>query len=474
MRCTKIICTIGPATSGVENLVRLIEAGMDGARLNFSHGTREQHSHMIDDIRAASERTGKPIAIIQDLQGPKIRVGRFEGGEAELCDGNEFIITCDDLPEGNSQRVATRYKNLAREVPPGATILLDDGYIIVKVDRIERNDIVTTVVKGGVLRDNKGIIAPGSTISAPSMSEKDIEDLRFGLEQGVDVVALSFVRSERDVIELRSIMRMLGRSVPVVAKIERYEAYADIDDIIRESDGIMVARGDLGLEMPAESVPVLQKEIIRRCNQHGKPVITATQMLESMINNPRPTRAEASDVANAVLDGSDCVMLSGETSVGRYPFEAVDYMHKIILSIEAQAEPCRTKFIVPQDTSENTVDAIGRSCCVLAEQIHAAAIVSLTISGGSAKIVAKYRPRVPIIAVTDSAHTLRRMSVVWGVVPMMIPSLESDDANALLKDVTSEVVRLGFVSKGDALVYTAGYPFGARVPTNMIYAKHAV
>ncbi len=468
MRKTKIICTIGPSTAGVDNLVRLIEAGMDAARLNFSHGTHEQHGRTIADLHEAMQRTGKPVAIIQDLQGPKIRTGRVADGAVTLIDGQTFTITVDDLPIGTAERVTTGYAKLVDEVTAGSTILLDDGYIILTIEAISGRDIVTRVVKGGILKNNKGIIAPGASISAPSLSPKDLDDLRFGLENGVDVVALSFVRSERDIIELKSIMKMLGTVLPVVAKIERYEGYSDIEDIIHEADGIMVARGDLGLEMPAESVPVLQKQIIRLCNACGKPVITATQMLESMIANPRPTRAEASDVANAVLDGTDCVMLSGETSTGAYPFDAVGYMHRIILSIEATERLNHTPYVVPENAIDKVTDAIGRACCVVAAQIGAAAIVSLTSSGGSAKIVAKYRPCVPIIAVTDQERTLRRMAMIHGTVPMLIPSIEGTNAEEVLADIAARILAAGHARKGDSIVLTAGFPFDARVTTNML------
>jgi pyruvate kinase len=465
-RKTKIICTIGPASTGVEQLTRLVEAGMDVARLNFSHGTHEQHSATIREIREASARTGKPVAILQDLQGPKIRVGAVENGAVELVDGARCIVAAGDAGEGTAARFGTPYAPLAREVRPGGTLLLDDGYIILAIDRIDGNDIHATVVKGGILKNHKGIIAPGARITAPSVSEKDLDDMRFGLAEGVDAVALSFVSSERDIIELRATMRLFGRVAPVIAKMERYEGITDIEDIVREADGIMVARGDLGLEMPAEDVPVLQKRIIDRCNYYGKPVITATQMLESMIGNPRPTRAEASDVANAVIDGTDCVMLSGETSVGRYPVETVETMDRIIRRTEEHFHHHSPLHDVPTDARHNTADAIGRACCVIAEQIHAAAIVPLTSSGGTAKIIAKYRPGIPILALTDNAETLRRLSFVWGLTAKLVaPIAECDDMFSSVRDV---VISSGFASAGDHVVFTAGMPFSQRVPTNML------
>jgi pyruvate kinase len=325
-RKTKIVCTIGPASSDINVLVKMIETGMDVARLNFSHGTHEQHKELIQTIRQASEISGKKIAILQDLQGPKIRTEQVENGCVILKDGDEFTITTENIGFGTSQIVSTSYKDLPSDLSKGAILLLDDGYLILKVNSIHGDKIKTTIIKGGELRNNKGIIAPGISFSAPSLSEKDLEDLKFGLSHDIDVVALSFVRSVRDILELKTTMKIFGRIVPIIAKIERPDAVLDIDNIIAEVDAIMVARGDLGLEMLPEQVPIIQKELIRKCNHFGKPVITATQMLESMIKNPRPTRAEASDVANAVIDGTDCVMLSGETSVGRYPIEAIEWV----------------------------------------------------------------------------------------------------------------------------------------------------
>ncbi|MDX9759141.1 MAG: pyruvate kinase [Bacteroidota bacterium] len=492
-RRAKIICTLGPATSDLSLLRQLVEAGMDIARLNFSHGTHEDHAAAIARIRAVEKELGRPIAILQDLQGPKIRTGAMPEGGVELRDGDEFTITTEDIDRGDATRVSTVYQALPRDVHEGQTILLDDGYLALTIESVHGSEIRTRIAKGGVLRSNKGIIVPGAAISAPPLSEKDIEDLRFGLEAGVDAVALSFVRSERDIIELRTAMKLFGRTVPVIAKIERDEGYTDIEDIIAEADGIMVARGDLGVEMPAEQVPVLQKHIIRRCNYFGKPVITATQMLESMIAHPRPTRAEASDVANAVLDGTDCVMLSGETSVGKYPLDAVAYMDRIVRTIEADnaaggsgrmgsgsAGGGRTgsgrggldirqgigSHDIPEDDDRNIADAIGRASCVIAEQIGAAAIVSLTTSGGTARVIAKYRPTVPILALTDSARTMRALLLTWGVTPVLIPSLESIDFD--LEALRPHLLATGLVAKGQRVVYSAGSPLQKRVTTNML------
>jgi pyruvate kinase len=466
-RRAKIICTIGPASREPAMLRTLIDAGMDVARLNFSHGSHEEHAETMRRIRDAAEERQRPIAILQDLQGPKIRTGRVREGGVELRDGARFTITTAEMETGTAERVHTSYAQLTEDVREGQTILLDDGYLSLAIEEIAGKDIRTRVVKGGTLHSNKGIIVPGASISAPPLSEKDVADLRFGLAAGVDAVALSFVRSERDVIELRSTMKVFGRSVPIIAKIERYEGISDIEDIVNEADGIMVARGDLGVEMPAEEVPVLQKHIIQRCNFYGKPVITATQMLESMIQHPRPTRAEASDVANAVLDGTDCVMLSAETSIGEYPAEAVSYMDRIVRAIEKeQLQSLQTPREIPEDMQHNVSDAIGRASCVIAAQIRAAAIVTLTTSGGTARVIAKYRPGTPILALTDDADTYRQLAFTWGITPVLIPPLSEIDYQ--LSALRAHVLASGLAERGDYVVYSAGSPLQKRGSTNML------
>ena len=465
-RKTKIICTLGPATAGVDRLVDLIGAGMNVARLNFSHGTHEAHGQAIRDVREAARRTGVSVAVLLDLQGPKIRTGPVRGGVVHLEDGATFTITTEPLREGDAQRVGCTYTGLANDVKAGDTLLLDDGYLNLQVERVAGTDIITRVIKGGALKNGKGIIVPGAAISAPALSQKDIEDALFGLSHGVDAIALSFVASEQDVLALRGLMREHGRIVPIVAKIERWEGVSDIEDIVRESDAVMVARGDLGLEMPAEQVPVLQKRIIARCNFYGKPVITATQMLESMIGNPRPTRAEASDVANAVIDGTDCVMLSGETSVGRYPIEAVRTMDAIIRTTEAHFPAAAPLHERPSDVAVNTADAIGHACCAIAEQTLATAIVTLTSSGNTARLIARHRPAVPILALTDNEQTQRQLALTWGVNAIVIPRIpETSDPIAT---ALAQVVVSGFARAGDTVVFTAGTPFGTRSPTNLV------
>lgn len=453
-RKTKIVCTIGPATDKVEILVKLIQKGMDIARLNFSHGNHESHAELIKNIRKASEIAEKEIAILQDLQGPKIRIENVENGSVIINDDEEFIITTDTIENGNSKIVSTSYENLPKEVKPGNILLLDDGYLILQVTKILNHEVHTNILKGGVLKSRKGIIAPGVSFSAPSMSEKDLEDLKFGLANNVDVVALSFVRNVRDIIELKTAMRIFGRPVPIIAKIERPDALQTIDEIISEVDAIMVARGDLGLELLPEDVPLIQKDLIKRANYYGKPVITATQMLESMINNPRPTRAEASDVANAVLDGTDCVMLSGETGTGRYPLEAIDYMFRIIKNTE-EKNPNNGKAKLPLLFEEKDIsDAIGKAACNLAEQINASAIITLTNSTLTAKKIAKYRPKVPIIAVTHNMHVFRRLNFIWGVTPLFIN--EENDFAANFDLLRPHLLKCNFIKEGSLVVFVSG------------------
>lgn len=464
-RKTKILCTMGPASKGVDKIVKLIKCGMNSARLNFSHGTHEEHQLFIDEIREAAKITGHPVAILADLQGPKIRTELVENGGVELQDGQEFIITTKEMEYGNSNIVSTSYKELPSDLKPGNTLLLDDGYIILETLRVEGQDVYTKVVKGGILKDHKGIIAPGVSFSAPSLSDKDLDDLKFALSAGVDVVALSFVRSVRDIVELKTAMKIFGRVVGTVAKIERPEAVEHIDDIIREADSVMVARGDLGLEMHPEEVPVVQKEIIKRANYFGKPVITATQMLESMINNPRPTRAEASDVANAVIDGSDSVMLSGETSVGKYPCEAVDYMSRICKAAEDHFYLKDNRFTLTEP-SPDVEDALAAASCRIAEQIDAAAIVTLTSSTLTAKNVAKFRPAIPIIGLTDDETIQRRMNFVWGVNAILIPDNTTFESS--FEIISDYLLQLDYIEKKDKIVYVAGLSKDKVIGQNVI------
>jgi len=463
-RRTKIICTLGPAVSTVEKLVELIKAGMDVARLNFSHGDYEEHSKFIKLVREASEITGKSIPIIQDLQGPKIRVGKLKTEPIELKTGGLVFLTAEQI-EGDTEIIPIQYDYLTDDLKPGNIILLDDGMIELKVLEIKGNKVKCEVVDGGVLKSHKGVNLPGVSVRIPSLTEKDIEDLKFGLKNGVDYVALSFVRKKDDIIDLRRKMEKFGKVVPIIAKIEKLEAVKSIDDIIEIADAIMVARGDLGVELPTEDVPPLQKMLIKKANKAGKPVITATQMLESMVSNPRPTRAEATDVANAVLDGTDAVMLSSETSIGEFPIEAVKVMDRIIRTIETQY-----KFYEPVfDSSlklKNEVDAIGRAACLLAQQLNAKAIVTITHTGATAKAIAKYRPSVPIIALTDSNEVVKHLNLIWGVTGIKLREISETDKT--IENAKIQLKESGILNSGDLIIMTAGIPLFQRGSTNMI------
>ncbi len=466
---TKIVCTLGPATGSEEQLSALIEAGMDVARLNFSHGTHEDHLRILHNLNAAMQRGGKEIAVLQDLQGPKIRIGELQKGTVQLVAGRQVTITAERVP-GTADRLSTSYRDLPQDVRPGEVILLDDGRLRLRVTEVRGNDVVCNVMIGGVLSSHKGMNLPGTAMTLPSLTEKDLDDLAFGIAHEVDYVALSFVRTGDDLRALRNAIAGLmpkGASLPIIAKIEKPQAVANIDEIIALADGIMVARGDLGVELPPEEVPVLQKMIIKKCNAVGKPAIIATQMLESMMNNPSPTRAEASDVANAVVDGADAVMLSGETSIGKYPVDAVGMMERIIQRVE-------TEHLAPSHAAEGMsavvegrVDALGRAACVLAEQMNAAAIVVVTRSGETARVISRYRPRTPVVAVTDSTRVLRRLGLVWGVRGLIAEGL-NDSSDAALHRIQHELLTSGLVQAGAFVVLLGGQPFLARGSSNFI------
>ena len=465
---TKIVCTLGPASSQVETLLEMIKAGMNVARINFSHGTHESHGKLIENIRKAEVRSGKSVAILADLQGPKIRTGKLENGEVELKDGQKFTITNRSIGLGNNKICETTFDSLVHDAKGHKEILLDDGYIILNINKVTDTDIETTVVKGGLLKDHKGIIIPGSTSSAPSLSEKDLNDLKFILKNDVDAVALSFVRSERDLVELKSVMKVIGRTIPIVSKIERLEAVNNINRIIKETEMIMIARGDLGLELPAEDVPLIQKEIIERCNFVGIPVIVATQMLESMINNPRPTRAEASDVANAVLDGTDAVMLSGESSVGDFVIESVSYMNRIIKSVENKYCNVDKENETPREKLQDFSDALANASCVLAGHTGSAAIVSITGTGFTARSISKYRPSIPILALTNSVETMRQLCFVWGVNSIQVPQI--DERKDIYVNIGNYMKNIEYLNIGDNIVFVAGLSGNNFLPENVIKA----
>lgn len=466
MRKTKIVCTIGPATEAPDKLDALIKAGMDVARLNFSHGSHDEHARKIAHIRRIAAKFERPIAVLQDLCGPKVRVGNIAGGQVELERGRRFILTCRDVPGSPEEVSIPSCKSLPHDVRPGDPILLGDGAIELTVKRVTDEDIECLVIVGGSLSSHKGVNLPTRSLSSPSITEKDKADLTFGLAHGVDAVALSFVRSAADIESARSAMRAAGRTVPIIAKIEKHEALARIDEIVEAADGIMVARGDLGVEIPIERVPMTQKMLIRKANAHGKPVITATQMLKSMVDSPRPTRAEAADVANAILDGSDAVMLSEETAVGAYPVAAVETMSRIAVEVEADF-PFNTWAARYEGGGQMPArEAVAEAACRMAQSVNASAIVVCTQSGSTTRLVSKYRPRQPILTMTPDEGTWRTSALVWGAIPLLMP--QSDTADAMEREAIELAVESGVVRAGDTVVITAGLPLHVPGTTNFI------
>lgn len=462
-RRTKIVATIGPATESAEMLRRLIEAGATTFRLNFSHGDHADHAVRIATIRQVSEQLGVHVAILQDLQGPKIRLGRFEAGPITLASGDPFTLTSRDV--SCNQAIATvTYERLADEVLPGSRILLDDGRVEMVVETVDvaSQSLHCRVSVGGVLSNNKGVNFPDVQLSIRALTDKDRRDLAFGLEQGVDWVALSFVRNPSDMEEIRELIRSHGHATPVVAKIEKFEAIDSIDTILPLCDGVMVARGDLGVEMPAEEVPLLQKELIRKANSLGIPVITATQMLDSMVSCPRPTRAEVSDVANAILDGTDAVMLSNESAVGDYPVEAVATMAQIARRIERDY-PQR---VLDSHMATTIPNAICQAVSSIARQLNAAAILPLTKSGSTARNVSKFRPSTPILAITSDLQVARRLQMVWGVSPLLIP--EQINSGSTFNVAMGVAQQMGLLKEGDLVVQTQGTLEGVSGSTDLV------
>ncbi|HBA84015.1 MAG TPA: pyruvate kinase [Verrucomicrobia bacterium] len=464
MRRTKIVCTIGPASEAPATLEKLIQSGMNVARLNFSHGTQEEHARKIEAIREISKRLGKSIAILQDLAGPKIRIGKLASGPIRLKPGDPFVITARDVP-GDVHEVSLTYRDLPKDAQPGDTLMLADGALELRVEQIQNDDIHCRVVVGGELSSNKGINLPSRSISAPILTEKDRGDLAFGLRQGVDYVALSFVRTAHDIQIARDFMKQQGREVPLIAKIEKHEALKNIDEIVAAVDGIMVARGDLGVEIPLEQVPFFQKLIIEKANRAGKPVITATQMLKSMVDAPRPTRAEVTDVANAILEGTDAVMLSEESASGNYPVESVQTMAKIAVETEKNFpfEEWTHKF---EDNDRDEQRAVAQAACELAENIQAAVLITLTQSGSTARFVAQHKPSAPILAPTPSQATYNRLALIWGCTAAHIASTDSIDL--LIKQSMQAAAAVGLIKKGETAVITAGIPLQVSGITNLI------
>ena len=466
-RRTKIVATVGPATLKPDVLKKLIQAGATTLRINFSHGTQHDHQRAIRLIRQTAFELNQPVGILQDLQGPKIRLGKFACGTISLQEGDPFILTSRKV-ECDHTISYVSYKSLAQEVPEKATILLDDGKVEMQVEKIDADNqnLHCRVVVGGVLSSNKGVNFPGVYLSVKALTEKDREDLMFGLDQGVDWIALSFVRNPQDILEIKELISSAGKSIPVIAKIEKHEAIEQMEAVLSLCDGVMVARGDLGVELPAEEVPILQKRLINTCNRLGIPVITATQMLDSMVNNPRPTRAEVSDVANAILDGTDAIMLSNETAVGNYPVAAVKTMAQIAKRIEQE----QTR--IPPDSHSNShskwsvPNAISAAVGQIAEQLDAAAIMTLTKTGSTARNVSKFRPKTPILAITPQVSVSRRLQLVWGVKPLLVLDLPS--TSQTFQSAINVAREKDWLAAGDLVVMTAGTLQGVAGSTDLI------
>ncbi|MDR1264548.1 MAG: pyruvate kinase [Propionibacteriaceae bacterium] len=464
MRRVKIVCTLGPAVSGEEQIAALIEAGMDVARLNMSHGDHAEHSASFDQVRAAALKADRPVTILADLQGPKIRLGRFAQPPVVLKAKDRFTITTDDVP-GDQERASTSFKGLPGDVRPGETVLIDDGRIELRVERVDGNDVVCQVVTGGPVSDHKGINLPGVPVSVPALSDKDADDLRWALAKGVDMVALSFVRNADDILPVHAIMDQVGRRVPVIAKIEKPQAVNNLEAIVDAFDALMVARGDLGVEMPFEDVPLVQKQIIHAARTWAKPVIVATQMLESMITAPRPTRAEASDVANAVRDGADAVMLSGETSVGRYPDEAVKAMDKIIRAIEEQAfSEIDTIAWDPHTTS----GVVAWGAADIARRLDIPYIVAFSRTGDTARRLARLRTRTQVLCFTPSVRTRFELGPVWGIRSFLS---RTHQLEPMLEEMDAALIAADLVHPGERVAVVYGTPLGITGQTNTVYIR---
>ena len=465
---TKIVCTLGPASDSEEILTKLIENGLNVCRFNFSHGSHEEHKVRMDTVKKVREKLNKPIAILLDTKGPEIRTGQFAEPEVLLEEGNEFTITMKDVI-GTKDICTVSYKGLSKDVKPEDMILIDDGLVGLKVKEVNDDDILCIVENSGIVKNHKGVNVPGVKINLPALTEKDIKDIEFGIEEGIDFIAASFVRKASDVLAIREVLENNNvTDIKIISKIENQEGVDNLDEIIKVSDGIMVARGDLGVEIPTEEIPIVQKLMIKKCNEAGKPVITATQMLDSMIRNPRPTRAEVTDVANAIYDGTDAIMLSGETAAGKYPVNAVKIMSTIAKRTEEDLD--YDEILKNSFTREKSVtDAISYSTCSTAVSLDASAIVTATSSGYTARMVSKFRPKVPVVAATISEKAMRQLSLSWGVYPV----------KAKLGSNTDEVIdysikaaqQAGYLKDGELVVITAGVPVGVSGTTNLIKVR---
>lgn len=468
MRKTKIVCTIGPASESIDKLKQLIDAGMNVARLNFSHGDFDEHGQRIKNIKKAAADANKSIAILLDTKGPEIRTRKFKNNQEEIIKGDTIFISMKDI-EGTAERFSVTYEGLINDVDIGAKILLDDGLIELEVTEIDQanEEIITTALNSGTIKNNKGVNVPNVITNLPGMTEKDAEDIKFGIEQGVDFIAPSFIRRQSDVLEIRELLEKNGAPyIHIIPKIENQEGVDNIESILEVSDGIMVARGDLGVEIPAEDVPLVQKELIKQCNHYGKPVITATQMLDSMERNPRPTRAEASDVANAIFDGSDAVMLSGETAAGNYPIEAVKTMSNIAVKTETGLD---NQLILKKRTKYADItitDAISQSVTYTAMNLDVCAIITATESGHSARMISKYRPKAPIVAVTFSEEVSRQLALVWGV--RAVVGREAKSTDEMLDIAIDRGLTTNLFERGSQVIVAAGVPVGESGTTNLM------
>ena len=467
---TCIIATLGPASDSPERIAELIDAGTNVFRLNFSHGDRDSHAGRFEAIRQASAERLKPVGILQDLQGPKIRIGRFEDGSAQLVPGADFILDCEQTEPGNAESVGVSYRGLSQDVSRGEELLLDDGRLALEIVEISGRKIRTRVLRGGKLGSNKGINLPGSDLRIPALSDKDVEDIKLGSELGVDWVAMSFVRSRDDVFLARHYLERFGSDARLMAKIEKPSAIARFDDILDAADGIMIARGDLGVELSPEQVPIVQKRLIRACREAGKPVVTATQMLESMTGSPIPTRAEASDVANAIFDGSDAVMLSAETAVGEYPVVAVQFMNRLALAVESDEAYQRAMQEKVVQTDQTIADSVAHAACQMAQEIGAEVIVTFSSSGSTALRVARHRVANAVLAITPSEIAYRQLAMSWGVSAVLAPR-DISNSDEMVSEANAWILKSKLGEPGDNYVITAGVPFGVAGTTNLIRAE---
>ncbi|MEU2153589.1 pyruvate kinase [Streptomyces sp. NPDC019396] len=469
MRRAKIVCTLGPATDSYDQIKALVEAGMDVARFNLSHGTHAEHEERYHRVRKASDESGRSVGVLADLQGPKIRLGRFREGPVLLERGDEFTITVEQV-DGDRSMCGTTHSGLAVDVITGERILVDDGRVALEVTSVDGPRVRTIVVEGGFVSDHKGLNLPGVAVSVPALSEKDVEDLRWAIRLGADVIALSFVRSGRDIADVHRIMDEEGRRLPVIAKVEKPQAVDNIEEIVAAFDGIMVARGDLGVEMPLEQVPIVQKRAIKLAKRNAKPVIVATQMLDSMVDNSRPTRAEASDVANAVIDGTDAVMLSGETSVGSYPVETVRTMSRIVAAAEEDILARGLPPLTERNKPRTQGGAVARAAAEIGDFLGARFLVAFTQSGDTVRRLSRYRSPIPLLAFTPDPATRSRLNLTWGVEAFLVPQAASTDA--MVDQVDEELLRIGRCVKGDIVVITAGSPPGVSGSTNLVRVHH--